>query len=152
MESSHHGFGHLVDRFKSTNSSSTVPHYSSYCYQGSPADSGVMSPMTPVSSLTGSTPEHLTGFQSSPFPYHHGSVDDAATISSPFPITSPRGDDERLQQQHYYSGHECQNLLPTVKQRHFEEEDWKIASRDLVGIKYGIVFFSFTSLSCFCTY
>jgi hypothetical protein len=93
--------------------------------------------MTPVSSLTGSTPEHLTGFQSSPFPYHHGSADEAATISQ-FPIASPPSDDEQVPPQHYYNEQECQNF--SVKQKHFEEEAWKITSLDLVG------FFTFVLL------
>jgi len=95
--------------------------------------------MTPVSSLTGSTPEHLTGFQTSPFPYPHGSVDEATTIS-PFPLSSPRSDDERQQQQ-YYSEHD----FATVKQKHFEEEDWKITSLDLVRIKFEVPLFCFST-------
>ena len=57
----------------------------------SPGDSGVMSPMTPLDSWPGSTPEHLTnGFQSSPCRVQSGLEE----VHSPFQTTSPLSSNE----------------------------------------------------------
>ena len=84
---------------------------SSYQPTPSPADSGVMSPMTPLSSYTnGSTPEqsgnglmtspeHLgagttTSSTCSPFHGHPSPADSGFHLPSPFPMTSPNLEDQ----------------------------------------------------------
>ena len=72
------------------------PIFQTSFYHGtpSPADSGVMSPTTPLGSWPSSTPEHLTnGFQLSPNRVHSGPDE----VHSPFPMPRPMSsnDDER---------------------------------------------------------
>ena len=102
-----HCFGHPADSRFNPNSPSVQTSF----YQGtpSPADSGVMSPMTPLGSWTGSTPEHLTnGFQSSPYPVQP-SLDEG---HSPFPMTSPMSsnDEEKNYSSHNYRWQPQQSL------------------------------------------
>jgi hypothetical protein len=102
--------GHQIfERFK-CNNSPLVLHYPSNGYHGtpSPADSGIMSPMTPLGSMTGSTPEHLTGFQASSSPFQ--SQSECHVANSPFLVNSSQSDDEN--RQHYYSEQDCQTVVP----------------------------------------
>ena len=102
--------GHTTFERLKCNNSPLVHHYTSNFYHGtpSPADSGIMSPMTPLGSLTGSTPEHLTGFQASSSPFQL--QNDFHVATSPFPMTSSPSDDEN--QKNYYCEQDCQSFEP----------------------------------------
>ena len=119
MEGTHCFGGHSTDRSPSVQTS---------FYQGtpSPADSGVMSPMTPLSSWTGSTPEHLTtGFQSSPFPVQT-SIDEPHSFPA---TTSPMSSNE--EERHFYNSQNFENFKSS---KHY---GWQIASLDVVGSFWG---------------
>ena len=133
-------FGHPGDNRTLPKSPSVQTSF----YHGtpSPADSGVMSPMTPLSSWTGSTPEHLSnGLQSSPFPVQpcqeevhspspvqtnqdevHSPYPVQTVLDeghSPFPVASPLscGEEER----HFYGQHYA-GLLPQWPQRYRDRQ------------------------------